>query len=51
MKRTLATLVLLAAASVGFAADEWLGIYIQGAKIGYMSSVEAEGGWNGTPGR
>ena len=51
MKRILATLVLLAVASAGFAAEQWLGIYLQGAKIGYMSSVEVEGGWNGTPGR
>ena len=51
MRRSLATLVLLAVASAGVAAEQWLGIDMQGAKIGDMSSVEAEGGWNGTPGR
>lgn len=51
MKRILAAMVLLAVASAGFGADEWLGIYMQGAKIGYSSSSEAEGGWDGTPGK
>ncbi|MCH7945221.1 MAG: hypothetical protein IIC73_04295, partial [Armatimonadetes bacterium] len=51
MKRILAALVLLAVASAGFPAEEWLGIYMQGAKIGYSSSAEAEGGWDGTAGR
>ena len=51
MKRILAALVLLAVATAGFPAEEWLGIYMQGAKMGYSSSAEAEGGWDGTPGR
>lgn len=51
MKRLLSVVILFTLCAVAFAEETWLGIYMQGQKIGYSSYATFDGGPTGHPGK